>query len=139
MQHFRVCVCDCARLFVLVGNAFKINKNPQREQLSEKRSNRQGQEAWSAKERGEGEKGAMNEELEQALRHCILCYLHFFVPLFLARHMKAKLRGSANTHTLAVGAKNGRVSSQRNTSFEQSAKKCILYADAGRKLQLRTK
>lgn len=67
------CVCDCVRVFVLVGNAFKINKNPQREQLSEKRSNRQGQEAWSAMERGEGEKGAtergaMNEELEQALR-----------------------------------------------------------------------
>lgn len=42
----------------------------------------------------------MNEELEQALRHCILCYLHFFVPLiFLARHMKEKLRGSANTHS----------------------------------------
>lgn len=138
MQHFRVCVCDCVRVFVLVENAFKINKNPQREQLSEKRSNRQGQEAWSAWGGGR-EKGAMNEELEQALRHCILCYLHFFVPLFLARHMKEKLRGFANTLTLSVGAKNGRVSPLRNTSFELSAKKCILYADAGRKLQLRTK
>lgn len=93
-------------------------------------------------QRGGGgrEKGAMNEELEQALRHCILCYLHFFVPLFFGKaHEREVERVRKHTHTLAVGAKNGRVSPLRNTSFERSAKKCILYADAGRKLQLRTK
>lgn len=94
--------------------------------------------------KGATERGAMNEELEQALRHCILCYLHFFVPLFFGKaHEREVERVRKHTHTqrhtLAVGAKNGRVSPLRNTSFERSAKKCILYADAGRKLQLRTK
>lgn len=48
----------------------------------------------------EGEKGAMNEELEQALRHCILCYLHFFVPLFFGKaHEREVERVRKHTHT----------------------------------------
>lgn len=49
--------------------------------------------------KGAMERGAMNEELEQALRHCILCYLHFFVPLFFGKaHEREVERVRKHTH-----------------------------------------
>lgn len=52
--------------------------------------------------KGATERGAMNEELEQALRHCILCYLHFFVPLFFGKAHESeveRVRKHTHTHT----------------------------------------
>lgn len=66
----------------------------------------------------------MNEELEQALRHCILCYLHFFVPLFFVgkAHEREVERVRKHTLTLAVGAKIGRVSPNETRASSRAQK-----------------
>lgn len=148
MQHFQavrcVCVCDCVRVFVLVENAFKINKNPQRaaKWKAVKQTGPRGtvseRGVWEGKGKGEGVQWMRSLSRRFGIVFyaiCIFSSLFFFWQGTWKRSWEGP---QTHTHTRSW-CKNWACLAQRNTSFEQSAKKCILYADSGRKLQLRTK